>query len=525
MQNSPLSQQAAAAELLKRRKARHSLIGYSNVIEVPGRPVSENADEWLFHPVETSVASHHRLLLQTAESIVTTPYGRGMFLLPPGSAKSTYGSVVLPTWCMGRTPGYRMILASYGSDLARKHGRRARQIVRQGAFKGVFGATVSADNAAADEWALTNGSEYMAAGILAGITGNRANGIVIDDPVKGREEADSEVIRKRTKEAYEDDLKTRLLPGGWLIIIQTRWNEDDLAGSILPEDWKGESGLIRCRDGMDWHVLCLPAKCERPDDPLGRKVGEYIWPEWFGPKHWAQFENNPRTWAALYQQRPAPEGGNYFKREWFTRTYAGTATPEWAKAQGLRIYGASDYATKDGEGDWTVHVVVGIAPNDDIYILDLWRGQTTSNVWVETFCDMVLLWKPQTWGEPNDQIKKSVGPFLEKRMRERKAYCHRELISEQGDKRSKARAFQARAAMGKVVLPQVAPWLADLIHELLVFDAGKNDDQVDALSVIGRMIETMVGGGKPQGSGPKPDIWDKAFGEIDDGEQVSWKVA
>lgn len=521
----PPSQQAAALELLRRRKARNSLIGYSNTIEVPGRPISDDPDEWLFHPVESSVALHHRLLLETAQNIVTTPYGRGMFLLPPGSAKSTYGSVVLPTWCMGRTPGYRMILASYGSDLARKHGRRARQIVRQRKFRGVFGADLSAQSSAADEWALTNGSEYMAAGILQGITGNRANGIVIDDPVKGREEADSEVIRKRTKEAYEDDLKTRLLPGGWMIIIQTRWHEDDLAGSILPENWQGESGLIRCRDGFDWYVLCLPAKCERPDDPLGRKVGEYIWPEWFGPKHWAQFENNPRTWSALYQQRPTPDTGAYFKREWFTKRYTGTPTPAWARKLGLRIYGASDYATKDGEGDWTVHVVIGLDADDNIYILDLWRGQATSDVWVETFCDLVLLWQPQTWGEPNDQIKKSVGPFLEKRMRERQAYCHRELISEQGDKRSKARGFQARASMGKVILPEIAPWLADLIHELLVFDAGKNDDQVDALSIIGRMLDSMVGGSIPKSGRKKSDLWDEAFGELDDSETPSWKVA
>jgi hypothetical protein len=105
-----------------------------------------------------------------------------------------------------------------------------------------------------------------------------------------------------------------------VLIIQTRWHEEDLAGSILPVDYAGESGLIKCRDGQIWDVLCIPAKAEREDDPLGRKIGEYLWPEWFPKEHWATWEDNPRaarTWAALYQQRPAPFTGVHFNREMF----------------------------------------------------------------------------------------------------------------------------------------------------------------------------------------------------------------
>jgi len=156
----------------------------------------------------------------------------------------------------------------------------------------------------------------MAAGILAGITGNRANGIVIDAPVKGRDEAGSDLIRTRTREAYEHDIKTRLVPGGWIILIQTRWHEDDLAGSILPKDWAGESGVIPCRDGAHWNVLCVPARADRHDDPLKREIGEYLWPQWFDRAHWAQFERVPRTWSALYQQKPAPDTGTVFESGW-----------------------------------------------------------------------------------------------------------------------------------------------------------------------------------------------------------------
>ena len=135
----------------------------------------------------------------------------------------------------------------------------------------IFDTALSKESAAADEWALTNGSEYMGAGMLAGITGNRADGVVWDDLIKGREQADSQADpRQKTWDAYIDDLLTRKKPGAWEIGITTRWHEDDIAGRILPEGYAGESGCIDCRDGNRWYVVCIPAEAERADDVLGR---------------------------------------------------------------------------------------------------------------------------------------------------------------------------------------------------------------------------------------------------------------
>src|SRR5262249_51148276 len=195
-----------------------------------------------------TLAQHHVVLLKALQKTAIKKHGRLMVLMPPGAAKSTYCSVVLPAWLMGSKKGTRLLLASYGSELARRHGRRARQIVRGKRYRQIFGTTLRKDQSAADEWALANGSEYMALGIASGVTGNRAHGIIIDDPVKSREEADSELMRLKTRRAYEDDLMTRLAPGGFVILIQTRWHEDDLAGSILPADWAGASGPVKCRD-------------------------------------------------------------------------------------------------------------------------------------------------------------------------------------------------------------------------------------------------------------------------------------
>ena len=226
---------------------------------------------------------------------------------------STYASVVAPAFLMGETPKWRCGLFSYGSSLAKKMGRRTRSIINQPRYKGSLKAELSGDAAAVDNFTLTNGSEYMATGILGAATGNRFEMLMIDDPVKGREDADSETIRDKTWSAFQDDLKTRLVPGGSICIIQTRWHEDDLSGRILPTDWNGESGDILCQDGEVWRVLCLQAQCETDTDPLGRKQGEYLWPEWFTERHWNQFRNDARTWGSLCQQLPKPKDGNLFK--------------------------------------------------------------------------------------------------------------------------------------------------------------------------------------------------------------------
>lgn len=491
--NSSISPQAAARELLIREAAAGDLIAYSQAIEIPGRPISADADEWIYAPVETGVADHHRLMMRALEHTMLTPMGRLILLFPPGSAKSTYGSVVAPTYAMGRWPGYRIILGSYGDELARKHGRKARQICRSARFQGIFETSIPSDRGAANEWALANGSEYMSAGILGGVTGNRANGIVIDDPIKGRQEADSETIRARVKEEFQDSFRTRLLPNGWIVIIQTRWHEDDLAGSILPEDYAGESGAILCRDGQVWNVLCIPAKAERADDPLGRAPGEYLWPEWFPREHWAQFERDPRTWNALYQQRPAPLDGSFFKSEWL-RPYPGRIPPR----DRLRLYGGSDYATKDGSGDFTVHGVIGMDEDNRMILLDLWREQTNSMVWVEKRCEMVQAWRPIGWAAEKGQIDGSVGPWLDKRIKELgpQAYVLQHLFPTKGDKASRARSIQGHMALKGLWYPPGAPWLPALLAELMAFPAGKHDDQVDMLGLIGQLLDKIERGGE-----------------------------
>lgn len=471
------------------------------MIDIPGAPLTDQEEEDRFHTIRLEdLARHHDVLLSALQEIADGTLKNLLVIMPPGSAKSTYCSVVFPAWLMGRLARQQIVLASYASDIAAKQGRRGRQLVKSKGYQALFpDCQLSPDSSAADRWSLTNNSEFMAGGILAGMTGNRANGIIVDDPVAGREEAESETIRKKTADAYLDDLCTRLKPYGWKIIMLTRWQVNDLAGGILPSDWKGESGDILCRDGQVWRVIRIPAQADRLDDPIGRTVGEYLWPEWFPESHWEPFKRNTRTWTSLYQGLPVPDEGDYFKADWLkpVETLPPLAT--------MKVYGASDYAvTKDG-GDYTVHVVVGIDPLNRMYLLDVWRKQTTTDKWVEAFCDLVLKWKPIGWAEETGQIKSGVGPFLDQQQRLRNARVHREVFPTRGDKAIRAQSIRGRMAMDGLYIPVHAEWRNDLVSELMSFPVGVHDDQVDALGLVGQLLDLMKTG-KPLPEPPPPIV-------------------
>lgn len=488
----PPAEKLEALELLEQReayKAAASLREYVRYVPIPGVPVTDDEDCEEFYPDQVRPAAHHRLILQALQCVVDGTIKRLLLMLPPGSAKSTYASVVFPPFYMGVHAGSNLISLSYGDVLAKKFGRRCRSIARSAEYQRVFQTGLVGDNKAVDDWSIQNASSYMCGGMLSGITGHRADGLIIDDPIKGREDADSDTIREKVWEAYKSDIRTRLKPKGWIVLIGTRWHEDDPIGRILPDGYEGQSGWVTAKDGERWYVLNLPAQCERQDDPLGRQPGEYLWTEWFSPEHWEQERKSqgPRNWLALYQQRPASEGGDYFKREWL-RYYDHERPPPH-----MTIYMAADYAVTANDGDWTVIGVFGITPDDDIYILDWWRQQASSDVWAEAICDLVLKWHPLELIEEAGQIAKGVGPFLEKRQRERRAYCAHKLYTSAENKPTRAQAIRGRIAQGKLYIPKLLGWMDAFVYEVLKFRPGATvDDQVDVLSLLGRRLAELA---------------------------------
>jgi len=426
-------------------------------------------------------ARHHRLILDALEAVSRSEIDRLAIFMPPGSAKSTYSSVLYVPWYYGQHPDHSIIAGSHTFELAERWGRRVRNLITE--HQRILGVGLAQSSQAAGRWETSHGGEYFAAGVNGAIAGWRGDLVLIDDPVRSREDAESPVVRQKTWDWYKSDVYPRLKPRGRIVLIQTRWHEDDLAGRVLHE--------MSC-GGDQWHIISLPAEAEA-GDPLGREPGAALWPEWEPLEELERKRRaiGPRDWSALYQQRPAPEEGDFFKADWLK------PVPALPLRELMVTYGASDYAVTNDGGDYTVHMILGMDPQGRMYLCDVWREQAASDRWVEAFCDLVISWKPLSWAEETGQIRAGIGPYLDRRQRERKAYVARETFPTRGNKAVRAQSIRGRMALEGLYVPEHAPWYPAFRSELLSFDSGKYDDQVDALGLLGQLLDYMQVGSKP----------------------------
>lgn len=444
-------------------------------------------------------ASHHERIAEKLEAVERGEIDRLMIFMPPRHGKSELASKRFPAWCLGRDPKRQIIAASYNSDLANDFGRNVRNLVAEPEFSQVFpGVTLAPDSQAANRMNTNHGGTYVAAGVGTAVTGRGAHIALIDDPFKDREEADSERRRELVWDWYRSTLFTRLMPGGAVVVILTRWHEDDLAGRLLEQEGTKEAG-------GQWDVLSMPAL---------DASGKALWPEWYDEAALDRIKATigPREWSALYQQQPQPDEGTFFRREWFR---------EWRQLPPLRYYGTSDYAVTDGGGDYTVHRIWGIDANGDVYRVAGWREQATSDRWIEAKLDLIAKYKPLCWFGEGGVIQKAIEPMLNRRMRERNVHCRIEWMPSVSDKPTRARSFQAMAATGRVHFEPGAD-----LSEFLVFPAGKHDDDVDTASLIGRAIDqahpAIMRGAQP--SNKPRDRWATASARQGGGAD-SWKTA
>jgi predicted phage terminase large subunit-like protein len=477
----------AAREILRRRSVRKSL------------------HEWSVH-CGYQPARHHSLIIGELEALARGEFDRLAVSAPPGSAKTTYASHLFPPWYLARNPEHLVLSGSHTQDFAeRKIGRKVRNLVER--HSGTLGISLDPTSKSMSDWALTSGGGYRAVGVGVAVAGERADLGLVEDPFARWEDAQRPLVQEEAWEWYTGDFVPRLKPNAKRVIIMTRFNELDLLGRVIERD----EAL-----GFKWRHIRLPMLAEE-DDPLGREVGERLWPEWFTEEQVVEARSNAQKWVALYQQRPSAETGDYFKAEWL-KPY--TDQPD---RKTMRIYGASDYATTSQGGDFTVHVIIGMDPSGRMYLLDLWRKQTASDEWIEAFCDLVIKWKPMSWAEETGQIKASLGPFIDRRQRERRAYCARETFPTRGDKSVRAQSIRGRMGLEGLYVPVNAPWYPDFRAELVSFPYGRHDDIADALGLAGQLLDKMMRGPVLRlVEKPKVDRWDRVFGR-DDGEQ-NWKT-
>lgn len=254
-------------------------------------------------PQGLAPARHHKLIISQLEAISCGDIDRLMLLCPPGSAKSTYASVLFPPWWFQQHPRSAIIAASHTQELADKFGRQVRNSIVLNAER--LGYSIQSDSKAAGRWETTTGGEYFAVGVSGHVSGRRLDFGLIDDPIGSREDAESQTIRDRIWDWYKADFYPRLKPNAKIALIMTSWHEDDLRGRLMYEQANG---------GDKWHVIKLPAFATEVNDPLGRAINEPLWPEWEDREALERKRKalGERDFGALFQQDPRPAGTSYF---------------------------------------------------------------------------------------------------------------------------------------------------------------------------------------------------------------------
>jgi predicted phage terminase large subunit-like protein len=481
----------AAKRLLSLKRARSSLLEFTKMT-LPDPDDPDDIDKSRY-----TACKHHEVIAAALEEVEKGSIQRLIITMPPRHGKSELASRRFPAWFMGKDPYRHTIFATYNEDTAKDFGRAVREIVQMPVFGQVFpGCQLRKGSASAEQLQTIEGGQAMFVGRGGSLTGRGADLLVIDDPIKDRDEAESKSTRDKMWGWFTDVAMSRLMSvGSRVVIIMTRWHEDDLIGRLTDPT----NPYYNAEEAKHWKILALPALAMN-DDPMGRKPGEALWPERFDESFLNRAKSlNPRGFAALYQGQPAPEDGDFFRKDWMVG-YLPNELPK-----DLMVYIASDHAVSaDQDRDATVLLPVGVDSNDDIWILPeiWWRRAETDDV-VEAMIDLIDRYKPLMWWAERGHISKSIGPFLRKRMQERGIYAAIDEVTPAKDKQTRAQAIRGRMAMGKVKFPRFAPWYQDAEQELLKFPSAKHDDFVDALAYIGLGLSKQFGARVPVLSEPK----------------------
>lgn len=496
---------AAQAELARRELARRHLVDFSVYVAPWYKP-----------------ARHHIYLagkLEQVKRYIETQgregIGRLIVCEPPQYGKTEQTSRLFPAWVLGDLPDSRIILTSYGADLATENSRITRNYVASEAYANVFGTRsatdepveLSAESRSVVSWTLKeHRGSVFAAGVGGGITGRPANLVVIDDPFKSREDAESETYRRKVMSWYRSVVYPRVAntPGAAIIIMHTRWDQEDLVGQLLAQ-------MVSDPDADQWDVVFLPALAleehqypktreefrenllrgtyiPMDGDPLGRKAGEALWPERSSAEKVLRTKANMLDYdfEALFQQMPRMAVGEFFDDADFQIEERAPEGLQWFRYVDLAL-GESTTADRNSS------IAVGL----DEQTGDLWLRDRIKERNLDGFLGMVraaMLSDAEQgveWGIEDVAFQR----LVVKQFLQNPALARIRIrgVKPMGDKVERARPWQLRAKQGHVKLVR-APWNLDFIREATSFPKGRHDDDVDTVSGGVQMIAEGAGG-------------------------------
>ena len=423
---------------------------------------------------------HHREIAKALEKVESGEIKRLIIEMPPRHGKSALASIFFPAWYLGRNPTKEIITASYNQELARDFGAKTRDIVNDPQYQAVFPLQLKSDTQSKDKWKTNQGGSYTSVGVGGSLTGRGANVLLIDDPFKNREEAESETMRTKIIDWFTSTAYTRLEKDGAVIIIMTRWHTHDLVGQLIEAESK---------NGEKWERISFPAIAIQ-DEPK-RKSGDPLWPEKYDLQRLEQIKSTIGIYdfSSLYQQTPISSETQEFKKEWFNYH-----TDEELKGKQLDVYITVDLAiSKSDHADSSCLMVVGKEKsNPDWYILEYIHGKLDPLQVIEALFALKAKYQQQLVkvGIETVAYQKAIIYFLDEEMRRRQNYLPiHELKTTVLQKEQRIRGLIPMYRVGVVKHKNT---MSELENELLVFPLGAHDDIIDALAYIPELLQPTI---------------------------------
>jgi predicted phage terminase large subunit-like protein len=427
---------------------------------------------------EHTPAPHHKIICDALDAALRGSKKRLIIAMPPAHAKSVYSSHNFPAFWLGNNPRDKIIAASHTQPFAAEIGAKVRNLINNPYYKQLFDIGISPDTRAKDRWDTTSGGEYYTTGVGGTVVGRRANLILVDDPYKSKLVAYSATERKKISDWFFVDVVPRLLPNGVIVIIATRWHEDDLTGEILKKSERGEI--------EPFELISLPALCEDPTNEiekiLGREYGEALWPSMYPAEKLMEIkggmvnEGSLDEWNALYQQKPRPAETGEVKAEWFG-TYDQLPTDEPL----MNIVSWDTAGTANERSDFTVGLAAALSlKTRKFYLKGMYRQQAEFHTLMkevprfnELHSAHAVLIENKGTGTSLIQVLRVTGqniiPIAPQRL---------------GDKQMRFELAVPALEAKRCLLPKRGDWVPQFLEEMLTFPAALHDDIPDAFSQL-----------------------------------------
>lgn len=450
----------AKAELAKRELARRHLLDFTKY-RFPGYKTN-----W-----------HHKVLADALERVENGTLKRLIVNMPPRHGKSELVSVNFPAWCMGRNKDRSIMAASYGATLAQDFGRKVRNIMDDGDYKVLFNTRLAEDSQSKGSWATNGRGEYNAVGVGGALTGKGAGILIIDDPVKSREEADSETISEKIWDWYKGTALTRLTPDGAVVIVMTRWRDNDLVGRILEE--QKQLGL------NDWEIVTLPAIAE--EDEEFRKAGDPLWGDHYtlAGLEETKLAIGSYEFASQYQQNPVNRETQLFKQELFSYI-----SFDEVRRKPTACYVTIDSALSKRKNSDNTGVCINWVDSDNVWNLKAYKIKVDPNELINLIFDLHSAYHPVAIGLEETVMTQAIDPFLSVEMLKRNVHPKVVPLKHGGvNKKTRIEGLYPRYERGHI--RHINGMCGDLENELVRFPSAAHDDVSDATAYQVQIAQAM----------------------------------